>query len=159
MMHSPLTHGELESSLNPPEKSSKISSLYSQTCGSDCFHWKKKKAHSLQQEKITGEFKKNSLWCRLFSSDYHVQGATHALINVSWLGKVHGMTNTLTDAAGVGNTAGQRTRSIAEVVLVYFPILVLISSTTRKLKKTKWDCDKKKPKMGIVIIICVMLSS
>lgn len=70
-------------------------------------------------------------------------GATYALINVSWLGEVHGMTNTLTDAAGVGNTAGQRTRAIAEVVLVYFPILVLISSTTRKLKKTKWDRNKK----------------
>ncbi len=56
------------------KKSSEISSLYSQTCGSDCFHCKKKKAHSFQQEKITGEFMKNSLRCRLFSSDYHVLG-------------------------------------------------------------------------------------
>jgi len=53
------------------------------------------------------------------------------------------MTNTLTDAAGVGNAAGQRTRAIAEVVLVYFPILVLISPTARKLERQTKKVDIK----------------
>lgn len=151
-MHSPLTHGVqhlLESSLNPPEKK-----IWSAPCthrpvgqtASIAKKKQKKNTHSLQPEKITGESVKNT-------------GTTNALINVSWLGEVHGMTNTLPDAAGVGNTAGQSTRAIAEVILIYFPILVFIASTTRKLKRQTEIEIKEQPRRGIWIIIWVVLSS
>lgn len=65
------------------------------------------------------------------------------------------MTNTLTDAAGVRNATGQGTLAIAEVVLVYFPVLVLVSSTTRKLKKTNRKCVKTQNKWGILKITLI----
>lgn len=44
----------------------------------------------------------------------------------SWKDNTHLVTNT----TGVGNATGQRSSAVTEVVLVYFPVFVLVPSTT-----------------------------
>lgn len=161
-MHSPLTHGEqhlLESSLNPPEKKLRNQLPVLTDLWVRLLPLQKEKSTFFSARKDYRRIHEKQPVMQAFLIRLPCTAATYALINVSWLGEVHGMTNTLTDAAGVGNTAGQRTRSIAEVVLVYFPILVLISSTTRKLKRQSQTVIKKQLKMVILIIIWVIHSS
>lgn len=68
------------------------------------------------------------------------------------------MAHLVTDAAGVGNAAGQSTRAVAEVVLVYFPVLVLISATTRKLRRRQERMFIKSADIALVLLFKYSLS-